>query len=313
VFPEDYLRVVANSYRLTLRELEVFRLLVNADSLISLREMADMLSISLPSMHNRLTGIYKKFNITGEGPKKLTRLRQVVTAKYEIERINFHEEKLEGDGASRVVRSIEFPSEYWESGTSILSYFSRILSFKYPNNKIKVKIEQEGLLLRMIIETPSGERDEVEKTLEEYGMVVTGKIQPEIFLSDPFEAMALKNKLEIADLELRQTRKLLDFTRDHSNQRIESLEVQVDKLHCIIEKGLQSSDHVFGVIRKMTEQDKSTYNLSNAKFGGGFAAEGGFQVGGSLIDLSSASDLPNAAQQIHELLQQLQLQGISIQ
>ena len=213
----------------------------------------------------------------------------------------------------RVERSIEFPPEYWEAGTSILSYFSRVLSVKYPNKKIKVRIEQEGLMLRMVIDTQTGEREEIEKTLEEYGLVVIGKMSLESFLSDPFEAMALKNKLEIADLELRQTRKLLDFMRDDSQQRIESLEEQVNKLHSIIEKGLQSGDHIFGVIRKMSEQDKSTYNLSNAKFGGGFAAEGGFQVGGNLIDLSSASNLTDAAQQIQALLQQLQGQGVSIE
>jgi transcriptional regulator with XRE-family HTH domain len=208
---------------------------------------------------------------------------------------SFLEEEEEKVDVLRVERSIEFPPEYWEAGTSILSYFSRVLSIKYPSKKIKVRIEQEGLMLRMVIDTPTGEREEIEKTLEEYGLVVVGKMQPESFLSDPFEAMALKNKLEIADLELRQTRKLLDFTRANSQQRIESLEVQVNKLHSIIEKGLQSGDHVFGVIRKMSEQDKSTYNLSNAKFGGGFAAEGGFQVGGNLIDLSSASNLTDAA------------------
>lgn len=226
---------------------------------------------------------------------------------------SFIEEGEKKDNVSRVERSIEFLPEYWEAGTSILSYFSRVLSVKYPSKKIKVKIEQEGLMLRMVIDTPTGEREEIEKTLEEYGLVVTGKMQPESFLSDPFEAMALKNKLEIADLELRQTRNFLDFTRDNSQQRIESLEVQVNKLHSIIEKGLQSGDHVFGVIRKMSEQDKSTYNLSNAKFGGGFAAEGGFQVGGNLIDLSSTSNLTDAAQQIQELLQQLQGQGVSME
>jgi len=220
---------------------------------------------------------------------------------------------LRNKNVSRVERSIEFPPEYWEAGTSILSYFSRILSVKYPSQKIKVRIEQEGLNLRMIIETPTGEKEKIEKTLEEYGLVVTGKIQPESFLSDPFEVMALKNKLEIANLELRQTRLLLDSTIDNSQKRIESLEVNVNKLYSIIENGLQSGNHVFGVIRKMAEQDKSRYDLSSAKFGGGFAAEGGFQVGGNLIDLSSAPNLSDAAQQIQELLQQLEGQGVSIE
>jgi transcriptional regulator with XRE-family HTH domain len=232
----------------------------------------------------------------------------------EIEQI-FDQPKEEGERSDvlRVERSIEFPPEYWEAGTSILSYFSRILGVKYPSQKIKVRIEQEGLMLRMIIDTPTGEKEKIEKTLEEYGLVVTGKILPESFLSDPFEAMALKNKLQIADLELRQARQLLDFTRDNSHQRIESLEEQVNKLHSIIENGLQSGNHVFGVIGKMAEQDKSRYDLSSAKFGGGFAAEGGFQVGGNFIDLSSAGNLSDAAQQIQELLQQLEGQGVSVE
>ncbi|XGW00256.1 MAG: hypothetical protein ACAF41_15135 [Leptolyngbya sp. BL-A-14] len=213
----------------------------------------------------------------------------------------------------RIERSIEFPPEYWEAGTSILSYFNRVLGIKYPNKKIKVRIEQEGLMLRMIINTSTGEREEIEKTLNEYGMVVTGKMEPESFLDDPFEAMALRNKLEIADLELRQTRQLLEITTHSSQKRIETLEVQVDKLHSLIEKGLQSGNYIFGEISRMTEQNKATYNLNNAKFGGGFAAEGGFQVGGSFVDMSSANNLTDAAQKIQELLQQLQGKGVSIE
>jgi hypothetical protein len=226
--------------------------------------------------------------------------------------IDTSKEAEENNDVLKIERSIEFSAEYWQAGTSILSYFSHILSVKYPNQNIKVRIEQEGLSLRMIIDTLTGEREKIEKTLEEYGLVVTGKIQPESFLSDPFEVMALKNKLEMAALELRHTKQLLDFTRDNSQQKIESLEVYVNQLYSIIEKGLQSGNHVFGAIGKMAEQDKSKYNLSNSKFGGGFATEGGVQVGGSLIDLSSASNLTDAAQQIQELLQQLEEQGISI-
>lgn len=53
--------------------------------------------------------------------------------------------------------------------------------------------------------------------------------------------------------------------------------------------------------------------MQSSKFGGGFAAEGGFQAGGNLIDLSSASNLTDAAQEIQDLLQQLQGQGVSIE
>jgi hypothetical protein len=207
----------------------------------------------------------------------------------------------------KIERSIEFPPEYWGAGTSILSYFSHVLHVKYPNKKIKVRIEQEGLTIRMIVDTSNGQREKIEKTLDEYGLVIRGEMRPEDFMSDPSEVLALKNKLEIAALELRLTK---DSSK-HSLQRIESLEMQVEKLHSIIEKGLNSGNNVIGVINKMAEQNKSTYNLENAKFGGGFAAEGGLQVGGQLIDLSAANSLADAAKEIQELLQQLQKQGAS--
>jgi ClpX C4-type zinc finger len=215
------------------------------------------------------------------------------------------------NGNETIIRSIEFPSEYREAGTSILTYFSHVLKSKYPDISVKVTIEQDNLTLRMIIDTPTGQREIIEKTLEEYGLVITGRMEPERFLSDPFEIMALRNKLEIADLELRQMRKLLDFSQGNSQQRIESLEMQVNRFYNIVEKGLQSSNTVFGVINKMAEQKKSTYDLKNAKFGGGFAADGGLQVGGQLIDLSAVNSLADAAKEIQELLQQLQKQGVS--
>jgi hypothetical protein len=62
----------------------------------------------------------------------------------------------------------------------------------------------------------------------------------------------------------------------------------------------------------VTMIDKNTnYDLKGSKFGGGFAAEGGIQTGGTLIDVSSTNNLTEAAQQIQELLQQLQTQGMN--
>ena len=62
----------------------------------------------------------------------------------------------------------------------------------------------------------------------------------------------------------------------------------------------------------VTMIDKNTnYDLKGSKFGGGFAAEGGIQSGGTFIDISSSNNLTEAAQQIQELLQQLQTQGMN--
>jgi hypothetical protein len=223
--------------------------------------------------------------------------------------LQFENRKDEDFEEEKIIRSIEFPSEYREAGTSILTYFSHVLTAKYPEMSVKVRIEQDGLTLRMIVDTPTGQKEKIERTLEEYGRVVAGQLPAELFLSDPFEVMALKNKLDMAHLELRQTRELLNYVQGNSQNRINSLEVEVNRLHCLIERSLHSKDTSLGVIEIMARQEGKNYDLRGAKFGGGFATEGGFQTGGSLIDASSTNNLSEAALQIHELLQQLQTQG----
>ena len=53
------------------------------------------------------------------------------------------------------------------------------------------------------------------------------------------------------------------------------------------------------------QSNNTNYNIQKSKFGGGFAAEGGIQFGGPLIDASSQQNLAEAAQDIQELLNQL--------
>jgi len=130
----------------------------------------------------------------------------------------------------QIIRSIEFPPEYYHSGLSILTYFNPILHSKYPDTQAKIRIEQDGLIIRMIIETPSGEREEIEKTLYQYGLVLKGTMLPDQFLSDPMEVLGLKNRLEISALELRLTKELMEHTSDLRDKRIQSLESELDRL-----------------------------------------------------------------------------------
>lgn len=65
--------------------------------------------------------------------------------------------------------------------------------------------------------------------------------------------------------------------------------------------------------------ENSKYNLSNAKFGGGFAGDGGTQIDGTLndyssnIDYSAKQSLAEAAAEIQQLLTQLQTKGYSLE
>ena len=138
----------------------------------------------------------------------------------------------------KLSRTIEFPPEYRQAGIAILSYFSEILIKRYPDAHAKVRIEQEGKSVRMTIETSTGDIEVVEKTLEEYGLVVQGLRAPEEFMPNPLDAMALRNKLEIASLELRHTRDLLSITSGLHETRVKSLEGQISELHTIISSHL---------------------------------------------------------------------------
>ncbi len=164
----------------------------------------------------------------------------IITPPYEIAekgidaiRVYFLNQQLsryKDDDTLKIERSIEFPPEYWTAGTSILSYFSHILSVKYPDQNIKVRIEQDGLLLRMIIDTPEGQTETIEQTFNDYVMVISRQLPPESLLTDPFEVIALKNKLEIAELELRQTKQLMAIVGDKDRERIDSLEMRLSQL-----------------------------------------------------------------------------------
>ena len=168
----------------------------------------------------------------------------------------------------KIERSIEFPPEYWTAGNSILSYFSHILSVKYPNQNIKVKIEQEGLLLRMIIDIPDGKPEIIEKTFTDYIRVISRQLPPESLLSDPFEVMALKNKLEIAELELRQAKELFAIVSDKDRQRINSLEMQVSELFSIIGQSLQKDHHTtVNINQELANQQGTGDNIGNDKVG----------------------------------------------
>lgn len=127
-------------------------------------------------------------------------------------------------------KCIEFSPEHYQAGMGILSYFSEIIKTKHPDIQAKVRIEQDGNFVRLHIETEDGTKEIIEKTLENYTLVVSDKAPIESLLDDKIEIMALKNKLEIASMEVRQTRDIHALSRDNSDSRILSLEDEVRHL-----------------------------------------------------------------------------------
>lgn len=131
----------------------------------------------------------------------------------------------------RITRVIEFTPEYLQAAVSILSYFGTVLREKYADLDATFRIEQKGLKVTLVIESPSGKRETVEKALDDYGLVVRGRMTPEQFYGDDgLHAFELKQQLKIFQLQIESQRDILNLTEKQYEKRVKTLEEQVNWL-----------------------------------------------------------------------------------
>lgn len=78
-FPQDFLQAIANEKQLTPKETEIFLALYGEGK--SRVKITEDLHISDSALGTRLSGIYKKFRITGSGPVKESRLKDYLTTR----------------------------------------------------------------------------------------------------------------------------------------------------------------------------------------------------------------------------------------
>lgn len=145
---------------------------------------------------------------------------------------------MEGHNSNVVMnRSIEFPPEYYQAGLGILSYFHNILNEKYPGIQATVRIIQDGLVVKMIVETEDGNRHIVEKALEEYDLILKGEMRPEDYFdpSAQIQILELKNELRMAQVRIESQKELLAFKR---NQIMEN-KIHISKLFEMISNGIK--------------------------------------------------------------------------
>jgi len=145
-------------------------------------------------------------------------------------------------------RCIEFPREYHQAGLGILNYFGTFLRENYPDRDAKVRIEQQGLTVRMTIETTDGNVETIEKALRDYELVVTGRAQPEAITTNEAVILDMRNELRIAQFRIESQQDIIGV----QNRRI-------DKLMDVIAKSLYASQ-----IRPIEIQVNPTFNNSNA-------------------------------------------------
>jgi hypothetical protein len=122
----------------------------------------------------------------------------------------------------------------------------------------------------MAIETDDGHREIVEKTLGEYGLVVSGQRQPAELLPNAIDVFRLENQLSLTRVQLESERRALQLTERQYSSRIESLEGEVAHLRQLVGDQLRHADRLVDVLevqafaplrslleRGLTEVDKA--------------------------------------------------------
>lgn len=120
---------------------------------------------------------------------------------------------------SVIDRCIEFPPEYHQAGLDILNYFGTYLREQYPEENASVRIEQQGLKVRLVVETADGKTEIIEKALHEYELIITGAEPPEKFANSDKLIIELRNELRIAKFRLEAQQDIIGM----QNGRIDQL------------------------------------------------------------------------------------------
>lgn len=166
--------------------------------------------------------------------------------------------------AGRIIREITFPPEYREAGVAILSYFARVLEQKCPEAGARVSIVQDGNTVRLQIETNKGDRQTIERTLSDYGKVVTGDLLPTQFYSDPAAVTELSNKLEITKMELRLKEQNFLTYQNHSERRINELAGQVAGLMSLVGSQLSTVQTLSQALTSLASSERLSPAVAKA-------------------------------------------------
>ena len=169
---------------------------------------------------------------------------------------------------------------------------------KYSDTPVKVSIQQNGLEIKMIIETPEGKKEEILKTLHEYGLVISGQMRPEDFLASEIQIMELRQQLRISMLQLENKKELIALQSrnyDQALQRLDNLERNHEKLLSLVGQAFFESHYVNSKLIQTLDQlsDRHSEELKEAltvlklKILNGLNADDALEVKQSLSGIQS--------------------------
>ncbi len=91
-----------------------------------------------------------------------------------------------------------------------------------------VTIEQKGSTVTLIVETPEGNKESIERTLREYGQVVLGEKAPDELLDSPQAILELRQELRLAHARIEGLR---DISASHLGD--------IERLHQLLALAIQ--------------------------------------------------------------------------
>ena len=131
-------------------------------------------------------------------------------------------------------KSIEFPSEYYSAGLGILNFFGTYLREQYPEENAKVKIEQDGLIVRLVVSTIDGKSEVIEKALQEYELIITGNEVPESIVNNHSLVLELKNELRMAAVRVEMQKDIMSYQQADIKELREILKTSLSQNHTIV-------------------------------------------------------------------------------
>ncbi len=203
----------------------------------------------------------------------------------------------------RVIRSLEFQPEFMQAGLNVLSYFSEFVAAKYKDTPVKVQIEREGSSLRLIVETPEGKREEVERTLQDFSLVMRGEKAPSEITDDKVQIFRLENQLDQIKTMLAMERRAFELEAGFKDQRIQDLEEGAQELRnqvaTLLDRTERSEERLAQVATAMANKDPGdTYVISGQAAAAGRRAKA---TRSTLLQLPQGSDLPQLAEELQRL------------
>jgi len=133
-----------------------------------------------------------------------------------------------------ISRSIEFTPEYYSAGLGILNYFGTYLREQYSEENATVRIEQDGLIVRLIVSTLDGRSEIVEKALQEYQLIITGNEAPESIVNNHSLVLELKNELRMAVARVEMQKDIMSYQQADIKELREILKTSLSQNHTIV-------------------------------------------------------------------------------